>query len=145
MIGPACESTAHDAATVSANPETLRAMRRGTKERKEPMSKRPTCDTPGCGREIPVGGEGHPEICPMCLYWMREVDRVRAAAVTYERASCDEVKRYKAETERQLQAKIEEIGTLLEEVNILRHRLSNLTFDDLSDEERMKAISRTLG
>jgi hypothetical protein len=56
------------------------------KGRKEPMSKRPTCDTPGCGREIPVGGEGHPEICPMCLYWMREVDRVRAAAVTYERA-----------------------------------------------------------
>ncbi len=28
---------------------------------------RPTCDTPGCGRVIPVGGEGHPEICPTCL------------------------------------------------------------------------------
>lgn len=42
------------------------------------MGKRPTCDTPGCGREIPVGGEGHPEICPTCLYWMKEVDRARA-------------------------------------------------------------------
>ena len=31
------------------------------------MSKRPTCDTPGCGKPIPKGGEGHPEICPMCL------------------------------------------------------------------------------
>lgn len=29
--------------------------------------KRPKCDTPGCGRPIPVGGEGHPEICPKCL------------------------------------------------------------------------------
>ena len=25
------------------------------------------CDTPGCGRPIPKGGEGHPEICPKCL------------------------------------------------------------------------------
>jgi hypothetical protein len=31
------------------------------------MNKRPTCDTPGCGRPIPVGGEGHPEICTACL------------------------------------------------------------------------------
>jgi hypothetical protein len=31
------------------------------------MSERPVCDTPGCGREIPIGGEGHPEICPVCL------------------------------------------------------------------------------
>ena len=31
------------------------------------MAKRPTCDTPGCGRPIPRGGEGHPEICPVCL------------------------------------------------------------------------------
>jgi hypothetical protein len=28
---------------------------------------RPVCDTPGCGRTIPRGGEGHPEICPVCL------------------------------------------------------------------------------
>lgn len=26
-----------------------------------------TCDTPGCGRPIPKGGGGHPEICPICL------------------------------------------------------------------------------
>lgn len=50
------------------------------------MGNRPTCDTPGCKRPIPEGGEGHPEICPMCLYWMREVDRVRVAGVAYERA-----------------------------------------------------------
>jgi hypothetical protein len=50
------------------------------------MSKRPTCDTPGCGRPIPVGGEGHPEICPTCLYWMRRVDRARVDAVADERA-----------------------------------------------------------
>jgi len=31
------------------------------------MAKQPTCDTPGCGRTIPKGGEGHPEICPTCL------------------------------------------------------------------------------
>lgn len=30
-------------------------------------TKRPTCDTPGCRRPIPKGGEGHPEICPTCL------------------------------------------------------------------------------
>lgn len=36
------------------------------------MSKRrPKCDTPGCGRTIPVGGEGHPEICPVCLAALR--------------------------------------------------------------------------
>lgn len=32
-----------------------------------PTSDRPVCDTPGCGRTIPEGGEGHPEICPTCL------------------------------------------------------------------------------
>lgn len=31
------------------------------------VSERPICETPGCGREIPPGGEGHPEICPTCL------------------------------------------------------------------------------
>ena len=30
-------------------------------------SPRPVCDTPGCGRTIPIGGEGHPEICPVCI------------------------------------------------------------------------------
>ena len=39
----------------------------GCEERKTTMAKRPTCDTPGCGRPIPRGGEGHPEICPVCL------------------------------------------------------------------------------
>jgi hypothetical protein len=29
--------------------------------------KRPVCDTPGCGRSIPIDGEGYPEICPVCL------------------------------------------------------------------------------
>lgn len=32
---------------------------------------RPVCDTPKCGRKIPVGGEGHPEICPACLEDMK--------------------------------------------------------------------------
>jgi hypothetical protein len=41
----------------------------GDKER--PVDDRPICDTPGCGREIPVGGEGHPEICPTCLAAIR--------------------------------------------------------------------------
>lgn len=36
------------------------------------MSPRPICDTPGCGNEIPPGGEGHPEICPACLRRERE-------------------------------------------------------------------------
>jgi hypothetical protein len=30
-------------------------------------NKQIVCDTPGCGRAIPNGGEGHPEICPTCL------------------------------------------------------------------------------
>ena len=30
-------------------------------------AKRAKCDTPGCGRAIPPGGGGHPEICPVCL------------------------------------------------------------------------------
>lgn len=45
------------------------------------MSKPPTCDTPGCGKPIPKGGEGHPEICPTCLYWMQEVDKARSEGV----------------------------------------------------------------
>ena|ERR1700674_2201716 len=60
-------------------------------------------------------------------------------------AARDEVIRYKAESERQLRAKCDEIGALLEETLTLRHRLFNLTFDDLSESERVKAISRTIG
>ena len=44
------------------------------------MAKRPTCDTPGCGRPIPVGGEGHPEICPTCLERLSRDEAVRAEA-----------------------------------------------------------------
>lgn len=40
-------------------PDTLSTRPLGTS--------RPICDTPGCGNEIPPGGEGHPEICPACL------------------------------------------------------------------------------
>lgn len=39
-----------------------RAMK-ATKRRGAPI----ICDTPMCGGEIPVGGEGDPEICPACL------------------------------------------------------------------------------
>ena len=49
-------------------------------------SGRPTCDTPGCGREIPKGGEGHPEICPTCLTALARDDRVKAEAVSEYRA-----------------------------------------------------------
>ena len=35
------------------------------------MAKRPICETPGCGRTIPKGGEGHPETCPTCLACLR--------------------------------------------------------------------------
>jgi hypothetical protein len=45
------------------------------------MSKRPTCDTPGCGRPIPEGGEGCPEICPTCLAQLTRDDDVKAEAV----------------------------------------------------------------
>ncbi len=37
------------------------------------------CDTPTCGRPIPAGGGGHPEICPTCL----ECLRVNATSPTY--------------------------------------------------------------
>jgi hypothetical protein len=49
---------------------------------------RPTCDTPGCGKPIPVGGEGHPEICPDCL---REEARPRTPAELIA-AECDAIK-----------------------------------------------------
>ena len=49
-------------------------------------SGRPTCDTPGCGREIPKGGEGHPEICPMCLDQLAHDDAVKTEAVKEYRA-----------------------------------------------------------
>ena len=45
------------------------------------MSDRPTCDTPGCGRPIPKGGEGHPEICPTCLEQLAHDDKVKWEAV----------------------------------------------------------------
>jgi hypothetical protein len=44
-----------------------RSEARAGQQGKAKASKRPVCDTPGCGRAIPVGGEGHPEICPTCL------------------------------------------------------------------------------
>lgn len=44
------------------------------------MSNRPTCDTPGCGKPIPKGGEGHPEICPTCLDRLAQDIRVRTLA-----------------------------------------------------------------
>ncbi len=51
------------------------------------MSERPTCETPGCGRPIPVGGEGSPEICPTCL--AAEVDaRARQVAAIPMRLIC---------------------------------------------------------
>lgn len=49
------------------------------------MSKRPTCETPGCGRSIPVGGEGHPEVCPKCLAREGiEVEKRATARVTQQ-------------------------------------------------------------
>lgn len=39
-------------------------------------SHQPVCDTPGCGRPIPPGGEGHPEICPTCLACLELHDQV---------------------------------------------------------------------
>ena len=36
-------------------------------KKKTAAPKRPVCETPGCGRPIPKGGEGVPEICPTCL------------------------------------------------------------------------------
>ena len=35
------------------------------------MAKRPKCETPRCGRPIPIGGEGCREICPACLEAVR--------------------------------------------------------------------------
>lgn len=52
------------------------------------------CDTPGCGRPIPAGGEGHPEICPKCLD-DEEAQRRSAPPRPIERCSCEEASRYK--------------------------------------------------
>ena len=51
---------------------------------KECESKRTTCDTPGCGREIPKGGEGHPEICPTCLVQIAHDAKVKTLAQLLE-------------------------------------------------------------
>lgn len=64
-------------------------------------SKQPTCDTHGCGRPIPRGGEGHPQICPRCLdaaalhegrraVTMREVEADRRVRVSEIRAEAAE-------------------------------------------------------
>jgi hypothetical protein len=45
------------------------------------MGRRPTCDTPGCGRSIPKGGEGHPEICPRCLDFAVRAEKAKREAV----------------------------------------------------------------
>lgn len=50
------------------------------------MSDRPTCDTPGCGKPIPKGGAGHPEICPDCLTALARDERVTRAAEQAYRA-----------------------------------------------------------
>jgi hypothetical protein len=39
------------------------------------------CDTPGCGKPIPPGGEGHPEICPDCLKAEQALGNARLAAL----------------------------------------------------------------
>ncbi len=41
------------------------------------------CDTPGCGRPIPKGGEGCPEICPKCL---RDLDAADESAAIWNGA-----------------------------------------------------------
>ncbi len=41
---------------------------------------RPTCETPGCGKPIPKGGEGHPEICPDCLVLEERFNHTAAGA-----------------------------------------------------------------
>lgn len=51
--------------------------------------KRPVCETPGCGRKIPFGGEGSPEICKVCL----------AALELYEPKLVALVKRYETALE----------------------------------------------
>ena len=59
-------------------------------------------------------------------------------------ATIDAERAGRRETERQFQAKCDEIGALLDEVRLLRDRFTHLTADDLSDDERMKFISRTM-
>lgn len=43
--------------------------------RQRPAEPRPICETPGCGRPIPIGGEGCPEICPDCLVLLEIAER----------------------------------------------------------------------
>ena len=62
----------------------------GCEEKKTPMTKRPTCDTPGCGRPIPKGGEGHPEICPVCLACLQLHRHREDRAVSCEERRDDE-------------------------------------------------------
>jgi hypothetical protein len=50
------------------------------------MSKRPKCDTVGCGRTIPIGGGGHPEICPKCLLQIKHDNQIKQDAIEAERA-----------------------------------------------------------
>lgn len=59
----------------------------------EPADERPTCETPGCGRPIPVGGEGCPETCPVCLAFERGADGRQAAIVTWMRGMGTDIRR----------------------------------------------------
>jgi hypothetical protein len=44
-------------------------------------TKRPRCKTPGCGRAIPKGGEGVPEVCPHCIVQEQLTEGRRAATM----------------------------------------------------------------
>lgn len=66
------------------------------------MSDRPTCETPGCGREIPIGGEGYPEICPTCLRdEATRAGRTPSAAAVPERPAAGARERVLAVIQRQ--------------------------------------------
>ena len=54
-------------------------------------NERPTCDTPGCGRAISAGGEGHPEICSTCLACLK-LHEAPSRAEAVRRARADALK-----------------------------------------------------
>lgn len=53
------------------------ALRDAFERGRRALDARPTCDVPGCSNVIPEGGEGSPEMCPVCLAAERKIEELR--------------------------------------------------------------------
>ena len=104
---------------------------------KECESKRTTCDTPGCGREIPKGGEGLPEICPTCLV------QIGATSVTLAQLLEDEARGF-AKGTAMVRAYVQSLCDQLEVLRVENERLRPTREDRAAMEDHVEENVRRL-